>query len=125
MHRYDFLWVFLGGGLGSVLRYLLSYFCLTRFPAFPWGTLLVNLLGSMAAGALLGRFPAAGYPAWKLFLLTGLLGGFTTFSAFSLETLNLWVSQQRIPALYNLLLNLGGGLLAVCLGYWLVKAINA
>lgn len=86
-------WVALGGGLGAVARYGLSAWCAARFPvgAFPWPTLLVNVLGCLAAGgvaALTLRWPAMP-PEVRLFVMTGVLGGFTTFSAFSVEALTL------------------------------------
>ena len=123
MRASDLIWVFLGGGFGSVCRYGLSIFFLVYVPGYPWGTLLVNVLGSAAAGLLLGRFPDAGYPAWKLFLLTGFLGGFTTFSSFSLETLSLWIHLQRGLALLNMGANLAGSLIAVCLGFLLGRGL--
>ncbi len=87
----DALLVALGGALGSVLRWSVSSWLarLSRDAAFPWGTLAVNIAGSAAIGFVLtlaferGSVP----PAVRLFLVTGILGGFTTFSAFSWETL--------------------------------------
>jgi fluoride exporter len=81
-----------GGALGSVLRYAVSMFAAAHLGAgFPWGTLAVNLIGSGAIG-LLGGLGLGG--DLRLLLVTGLLGGFTTFSAFSLETGLLW---ERAP----------------------------
>lgn len=78
--------VFIGGGLGSALRFLLF----RALPStFPWSTLLVNVLGGIAAGAAAAWFADRSSPA-ALLLITGLLGGFTTFSAFSLDVLALW-----------------------------------
>lgn len=86
--------VALGGAAGSVLRYLVSVASLALFGGgFPWGTLAVNIAGSAAIGALAG----AGMEGQaRLLLVTGFLGGFTTFSAFSLEAVGLW---ERSPAL--------------------------
>lgn len=96
--------VAVGGALGSVLRYgLVSATVLWWGKGFPWGTLVVNILGSAAIGvvfvlvserALLGE-------GWRLFLMTGVLGGFTTFSAFSLETLALFEQQAYLRAAAN------------------------
>ena len=88
------LLVAFGGAAGSVLRYLTSVASIALLgPAFPWGTLAVNALGSLVIGAL----AAADVEGNARFLLvTGLLGGFTTFSAFSLEATMLW---DRAPAL--------------------------
>ena len=93
--------VFIGGGIGSVLRLLVLHASrLWLPPSFPYGTLAVNLLGGLAAGmvaaALAGRGSGAVDSA-SLFLLTGLLGGFTTFSAFSLDAYLLW--QRGDPAM--------------------------
>lgn len=84
------LCVFLGGGLGAVLRFLVSS-SLSGNVLFPWATLLINVVGSLAIGlaAGLGQ-PHAWFQEWGRYLIvTGLLGGFTTFSAFSLETVAL------------------------------------
>lgn len=86
--------VFLGGGIGSVLR--LGVYHLARLwtpPQLPWGTLAVNVAGGLAAGLaagwMLARQGGGASPAY-LFLVTGVLGGFTTFSAFSLDAVLLW-----------------------------------
>lgn len=97
-----FLLVFLGGGLGSVMRLLV--YRLARLwlpPELPWGTVAVNVLGSLAAGLIAGVLVArgaAGENAASLFLLTGLLGGFTTFSAFSLDAILLWQRGDAIAS---------------------------
>ena len=92
------LLVFLGGGIGSVLR--LAVYHLARHwtpPELPWGTLIVNIAGGLAAGLVAGwmlsRQGGGASPAY-LFLMTGLLGGFTTFSAFSLDAVLLWQKGQ-------------------------------
>jgi CrcB protein len=119
-----------GGALGATLRYLLGGW-IQRWSGgklygvvFPWGTLSVNLLGCLAIGLLVGLLEYRGLlasPTARLFLLTGLLGGFTTFSSFSVETLQLF--QQEVPALA--ILNAVGsvllGLLGVWLGDWLAR----
>ena len=88
-----FVIVFLGGGIGAALRHGVNRLALAWFgPSFPVGTLLVNVAGSLAMGLLIGAFAAFGPVSnnARLFLATGILGGFTTFSAFSLDTLTLW-----------------------------------
>ncbi len=89
--------VFLGGGLGAALRHGVNRLSLIWFgPGFPVGTMLVNVVGSLAMGLLIGTF-AAMEPVsnnMRLFLATGILGGFTTFSAFSLDALTLWERGQ-------------------------------
>lgn len=86
------LTVFLGAGLGGVLRWLVGLAALRLLgPGFPWGTLAVNVAGCFAMGVVaalvLARLPGE---TARLFLMTGLLGGFTTFSAFSLDAVALW-----------------------------------
>ena len=82
-----------GGAIGAGLRFLLGRFALHQLgPALPWGTLLANVVGGFAMGLLAGtlaRFGGNWAEGWRLFLGVGLLGGFTTFSAFSLETVNI------------------------------------
>jgi fluoride exporter len=85
--------VALGGGLGAVMRFVSSHF-ISRLlgTAFPWGTFSVNIFGGLLMGLMTGWFVAhypAHTPPLRLFLVTGVLGGFTTFSAFSLEIVDL------------------------------------
>lgn len=87
--------VFLGAGLGGVLRHLVTAGCAHACgTAFPWGTLIVNSAGSFAMGILAGWLTLKAGETWtqgaRLFLATGVLGGFTTFSAFSLDAVLLW-----------------------------------
>jgi CrcB protein len=90
------LHVALGGALGAVLRYL----CVSA-AAFPYGTVLVNVLGSFAMGVLLIWLleSGTGHARWAPLLMTGVLGGFTTFSAFSLDALRLFEAGQVSGAL--------------------------
>lgn len=98
-----YAWVFAGGGLGAVLRHGVGALSLRAFgPSFPWGTLIVNVVGSLAMGLLiagLSALPGGASNSLRLFLATGLLGGFTTFSAFSLDVLTLWERGAILPAL--------------------------
>lgn len=94
----NFLYVALGGALGSMARYAVSLAAVSLLgTAYPWGTLAVNILGSAAIGALAGM--GLGGPA-RLFCITGILGGFTTFSAFSLEVVMLWERNHALAAIY-------------------------
>lgn len=81
-----------GGAIGASLRYLTVALATRHLPGFPWGTLAVNVVGSVAMGViavlLIERFPGT-WGRWAPFLMTGVLGGFTTFSAFSLDLLML------------------------------------
>lgn len=117
-------WVALGGSLGAISRYLLTFFLQQAFPAYPWGTLSVNLLGSFCAGLLLGYALLNVSPpsSFSLFAMTGFLGSFTTFSAFAYEIYALWFSGRRELALWHGFANVTGSLLAVglglaCIGY--------
>lgn len=105
-------WIALGGALGAVLRYAGVMLASQLLPvAFPFGTLLVNLLGSLAIGSVFGAL--GGHPQFETFLrpllVIGILGGFTTFSSFTMEVLLLMQSKQFIHALlYVLASNLLG-----------------
>ncbi len=95
-------WVFLGGGIGSALRYGVGRAALGLVgPNFPLGTLVVNLLGCTLMGVLVEclAWRDTGIDASvKLFLATGLLGGFTTFSAFALDAVTLWQRGEALTA---------------------------
>ncbi|MCO4848665.1 MAG: CrcB family protein [Yoonia sp.] len=111
--------VALGGATGAVARYLVG---LTV--AFPLGTLAVNVGGSLAIGVVWALFAARGLQAWLPLVMTGFLGGFTTFSAFSLDTLRL-IEGGRMGAAFtyvaaSVLLSLG----ACILGLWLTKGLS-
>jgi CrcB protein len=96
------LLVFLGAGIGGVLRHGVNTGC-ARFCGtfFPWGTLTVNVVGSLLMGVIAGWLSYRAEAGWsqplRLFLMTGILGGFTTFSAFSLDAVLLW--ERGEPAL--------------------------
>ena len=108
-----------GGGIGAILRYHLTLTANRLFGlTFPFGTLLVNLLGGFAIGFLLALAQSA---AWldtnaRAFLITGLLGGLTTFSTFSAESITLLTGPQPYLGILNIAANLCGALLAVLLG---------
>jgi len=117
--------VFLGGGIGSVLRLgLLHASRLLLPPAFPFGTLIVNVIGGLAAGAiaaaLLGRSSGGSDPI-ALFLLTGVLGGFTTFSAFSLDAYLLWQRGNTAAALGYIAASVLLSIAAVVAGFAAVR----
>jgi fluoride exporter len=115
------LWVAAGGALGSVLRFLLSKAAGEWLGhGFPWGTLGVNVLGSFAAGALYVLLvERGGSPEWRAALMIGLLGGFTTFSAFSIDSLRLAEEVGVLTALANVLANVGLSLGACAAAIWL------
>lgn len=112
-----------GGAVGSAARYVVVMTVLRWTPGnFPWGTLLVNLLGCFAIGAFSAagtRWPWAAHPA----LIAGLLGGFTTFSAFGIETVRLTTDSHHGWALANVALHLVLGLFGVWAGMACVRAV--
>jgi len=96
-----FLIVFLGGGLGAAARHGVNMIVAGMLgTSFPFGTLAINVIGSFLMGAIVGYFAFRGEASqhWRLFLTTGILGGFTTFSAFSLETVLLYERGQSASA---------------------------
>ena len=101
----NYLLVFIGGGLGSVLRHIVNVVCPRLFGAnFPYHTFIINITGSTVMGLIAGylAFKGAAQP-WRLFLMTGFLGGYTTFSAFSLDTAVLYERGEiGLAALYVL-----------------------
>lgn len=120
-------WVALGGAFGASLRYVVAIGVHQVLGyGFPYGTLLVNATGSALIGYLVVFLPdtAAGIPALRLLLITGVLGGFTTFSTFSLETLVLFENGHTGRALLNVTLSIVTCLAAVWLGYRLAHFIH-
>ena len=124
------LWVFLGSGLGGLARWGLSGLVAERFgQTFPWGTLVVNVSGSF----LIGLFATLTGPEGRLFapaglrtfFMLGLCGGYTTFSSFSLQTLNLAEDGEWFRAGANVVLSVVLCLAGVWLGHALAQAVNA
>ena len=111
------LLVFLGAGIGGVLRHGVNLAALRLGPSFPWGTLAINVVGSILMGLLVGWFAARGesMPA-RLFLATGVLGGFTTFSTFSLEAYGLIETGEIGAAMAYLLGSVVAGIAGLALG---------
>jgi fluoride exporter len=123
------LWIALGSALGGVLRYWCSGLVARAFgETFPWGTIVVNVAGSL----LIGLFATLSGPDGRLFVGTmtrqfvmlGLLGGFTTFSSFSLQTLNLAQNGEWVQAATNIVGSVLLCLMGVWLGHALAVAIN-
>lgn len=110
-----------GGALGSIARYAVSSAARVWWPGFPWGTLIVNIVGGLVMGTVAALAMARpGFPEpLRLGLTTGVLGGFTTFSAFSLDTMLLWRDASAGAALWNVIANVGLSLGACALGLWL------
>ena len=124
-----YLWIMTGGALGSGARFFMSGWVAGRIGAtFPWGTLAVNVLGSF----LIGFFDTLTNPSGRIFVgptgrqffMTGVMGGFTTFSSFSLQTLTLARDGEFLRAGSNAMLSLGLCLLAVLLGHLAAASLN-
>jgi CrcB protein len=116
--------VMLGGALGAGLRYGVGLAAARKLSGdFPWGTFLVNLLGGFAAGLLLGWLLARGAQAdpWRLFLGVGVLGGFTTFSAFSAETAYMLERGHVSLAALYVIASVSGALALLFAGLWLAR----
>ena len=127
-----YLWVALGGALGSIARFWLNGIVSTKVgETFPWGTMAVNVTGSFVIG-FLGALTA---PEGKLaptsrafatqFFMTGVCGGYTTFSSFSWQTLQRLQDRDWLSAGGNILLSVTLCLVAVALGYWLGSTLNS
>lgn len=114
-----------GAVLGALLRYLTNIAALHWLGhRFPWATLTVNLLGCFLAGALLAYvMRGAVGEMGRLFWMVGFLGALTTFSAFSVETLSLLQAGELAKVLLNIALNVAGSLLAVAVGFWLLRNV--
>jgi fluoride exporter len=114
-----------GGAIGASLRHLANVASLRLVgPNFPWGTMAINIAGCMAMGVfielLARRFNASN--EIRLFVATGILGGFTTFSAFSLDFAVLWERGALIPALAYATASVVGSLFALFLGLWVARS---
>lgn len=115
----------LGGAAGSVARYAVALWLNPRLAAFPLGTLAVNLSGGLAIGAALAVLERHPDAAWRLWLVTGFCGGYTTFSAFSAESLQLVQRGEPGLALLHTLAHVAGALAAAALGHRLLRALLA
>jgi CrcB protein len=119
-----YLLVFLGGGLGAALRHGVNIGAARWLGAgFPYGTLAVNVTGSLVMGLLAGYLALKGDAPqhWRLFLATGVLGGYTTFSAFSLDVAVLHQRGALALALGYVLVSVALSILALFAGLWLVR----
>ena len=117
----NFLAVGVGGFIGSCLRFAITKICGFYSVVFPFGTLLSNVIAGIAIGFIIGLDITS--PKTKLFLTTGLLGGLSTFSAFSLETINLFNEGKHLLSSLNVLLNLTLSLIGVVLGMYLANLL--
>ena len=115
------LFIFLGGGIGSILRYIISSLEHKLFPAtfLPISTLFVNILGCFIIGYCSSLFKD--YSCLRPLFITGFCGGFTTFSTFSSENINLLLNGQFLSSIIYIALSIILGLLAVYLGVYISK----
>ena len=119
------LYIALGGAAGAGLRYVVSLAALRLGGAgFPWGTLVVNVVGSLFAGFIWGLLDeTTGQQRTNAFFFIGLLGAVTTFSAYSLESMRLFNDDRTMMAVVNVLANNVGAILAVFAGFALARAL--
>ena len=120
--------VMLGGAVGTFARYAISVLALPISRQLPWGTILINITGSFLIGLFgtltlaHGRYPVS--ENVRLFVMIGLCGGYTTFSSFSLQTLDLLRSDALLRAGLNILLSVALCLAAIALGHALAARLN-
>lgn len=126
-----YLYVFIGGGIGAVCRYFVTTMAGALLGSmFPWGTFTVNVLGSFLMGLVMGSLlPLAKSlqllpESLRLLLTVGFLGGFTTFSSFSMETMTLLRGDSSLLAMMNILGNIVWGLTAVYAGWQLAMLLQ-
>jgi len=117
----NFLIVALGGALGASARYGVGLLCAGA--AFPWATLSVNLIGCTLMGFMFHVLGAQSASATKLFLMTGILGGFTTFSAFGLDALNLYQRGDMSQALVYVAASVVLGIAGVAIGIAVARLV--
>lgn len=124
--------VFLGAGIGGMLRHGVNGLGLRLAgPDFPYATMTINIVGSLAMGLIAGYFTFRGGDGifgpmsqhWRLFLTTGVLGGFTTFSAFSLDFSYLMQRGDHVAAGFYLLGSVGLSILGLYAGLWLTRIV--
>ncbi len=113
-----FLYVAIGGAIGAVLRYLV-----TLSVAFPFGTLAVNVVGSFVMGLMLVLLAGKGFERLMLLVMTGVLGGFTTFSAFSLDTIKLVEAGRLAAAGGYVVASVALSLLAIFAAVWIARGV--
>ena len=121
-----YIFIFIGGGLGAVCRYFISLITTQQFNnIFPFGTLTVNLIGSFLIGLFFHFFQNVVVPIEiRIFIMIGFLGGFTTFSSFSIESINLLRDGEYRFFILNVIINNIACLLLSIIGIYLGKLIT-
>ena len=123
----SYLLVFFGGGLGATLRHLINVTCARCIgTAFPYGTFIINISGSTVMGLIAGYLAFKGETSqpWRLFLMTGILGGYTTFSAFSLDAMLLYERGEIGLAAFYVLGSVALSILGLFAGLALVRHLT-
>jgi fluoride exporter len=120
-----FILVFFGGGIGVILRHLINRLATLNLQStFPWHTLFINVLGSLIMGLVVGWFAfrsQGGSEDFRLFLTTGVIGGFTTFSTFSLDVVTLWERGDILSAFGYSVMSVVCSVSILFVGLWLVR----
>tara|TARA_B100001996_G_scaffold305436_1_gene246514 strand:+ start:67 stop:438 length:372 start_codon:yes stop_codon:yes gene_type:complete len=112
-----------GGAIGSLTRYLISIFLQNTKSGFPLSTFLVNVIGSFAIGIIFYILKDSNNENLKAFIIIGFLGGFTTFSAFSIDVLNLIIEKQYFTSMLYISMTFIFSLLAVFFGFLFVRLL--
>jgi CrcB protein len=123
----NYLLVFVGGGIGASLRHTINIACARCIgTAFPYGTFIINITGSIVMGLIAGYLAFKGEAAqpWRLFVMTGILGGYTTFSAFSLDTALLYERGEIGLALLYVLGSVGLSIAGLFAGLALIRSLT-
>ncbi|MDH6642663.1 CrcB protein [Ralstonia sp. GP73] len=126
MSGMGFLAVGVGAALGAWLRWALAILLNAINPALPYGTLAANLVGGYLIGVAVGFFDthAALPPEWRLLVITGFLGGLTTFSTFSGEVVANILAGDHVMGVLHIVAHLGGSLFLTMLGFWTVRTFS-
>lgn len=122
------VWVALGGALGTLARNAIALWAEPISHALPWGTMAINVIGSLVIGFFgtltlgNGRFPAP--ESMRLFVMVGICGGFTTFSSFSLQTFDLLLKAQPMLAVAHVAISIAVGMGAIAIGHGAASYLN-
>lgn len=119
--------VALGGAIGALCRMAMGEWVMTKVSSFPYGTIVVNLIGCFIIGLVLGLYiQKPDLPQWtRFFLVVGGLGAFTTFSTFAFEMLQLMMTESYVQALFYGFVQVVGGLILCWIGVLLARILGA